>query len=75
MDLSETTNSTLYELDLTDQFTINWTIDILDLRKFKIELEFNYPNLISSDGLDPDRINFKILKPDFFVGYNSEAPA
>ena len=75
MDLSETTNSTLYELDLANRFTINWTIDILDLRKFKIELEFNYPNLISSDGLDPDRVNFKILKPDFFVGYNSKVPA
>ena len=75
MDLSESTNSTIYELGLEEPFTIAWTIDIVDLRTFKIELEFNYPKLISLDGLDPDKLKFRLLKPDFFVGFDSQVPA
>ena len=61
LELGETTNSTLYEEDV--QIEIYWKVLIEDLRNFKLELDFNHPNLVSTDGLDPDKILFKFLKP------------
>ena len=61
MELSETTNSTLYEEDV--KIEIYWKVIIEDLKNFKLKLDFNHPNLVSTDGHDPDKILFKFLKP------------
>ena len=64
LETSESTNSTLYELEKA--IKINWSIEVIDLSKFKIKLELEPPELVSADGLDPDILKFRLLKPEAF---------
>ena len=73
LDLSESTNSALYELD--QEININWSIEVIDLSKFKIEMQFEPPELVSADGLEPDKLKFRLLKPEAFKGLKSFKPA
>ena len=40
---------------------VSWQVIIENLRRFKIELIFSHPELVSTDGLDPDKIILDIL--------------
>ena len=48
---------------------------MIDLSKFKIELQLEPPELVSADGLDPDILKFRLLKPEAFQGLKSFKPA
>ena len=44
---------------------------MIDLRKFKIKLQIEPPELVSADGLDPDILKFRMLRPEEFKGIKS----
>ena len=73
LELSESTNSTLYELEKDIQ--IYWSIEVVDLSKFKIKIRIEPPELVSADGLDPDLLKFRLLKPEAFQGLNNQKAA
>ena len=73
LELSESTNSTLYEIEKDIQ--IHWSIEVVDLSKFKIKIQIEPLELVSADGLDPDILKFRLLKPEAFKGLNNQKSA
>ena len=66
LELSDTTSQLLYEED--KEIEIYWNITSTDQSYFKVETSFNNPELVSTDGLDPDKIGFQLLNPQAFIG-------
>ena len=58
LELGDSTNSTLYELEEKTEIRIYWEVEILNLSEFKVKTRFDPPGLVSTDGLDPDKITF-----------------
>ena len=73
LELSESTKSILYELD--KEIQINWSIEVEGLSNFKIKLRIDPPEVVSVDGLDPDKIKFQLLQPEAFKGLKSFKPS
>ena len=54
---------------------IEWKVVVKDLKSFEVVLGFNHPDLVSTDGLDPDKILFELNRPQMFTSLESNQPA
>ena len=68
LQLSETTKATLYEMEVDTDIEIAWELTVPNNSTLIFEITFTPDELVSADGLDPDRINIKFLQADHFVG-------
>lgn len=73
--ISEATKAALYELDDYDAIDIQWKLFTPSNNTLYFEIKFFPPDLVSTDGLDPDRIRVNFLQLDQFLGQRSGLPA
>ena len=68
LQLSETTKATLYEMEVDTDIEIAWELAVPNNSTLTFEITFTPSDLVSADGLDPDRLKIKFLQADHFVG-------
>ena len=66
--MSETTKATLYEMEVDTDIEIAWELTVPNNSTLIFEITFTPDELVSADGLDPDRIKINFLQADHFVG-------
>ena len=71
---SDATKSALYEKDVK-QIDVEWSIQIDSSNKLKIKFFFSPSDLVSLDGLDPDKIRVDVFAPKMFIGNITGLPS